>query len=236
MTNTAGLEEPDSGTDALRRDVSFLGAMVGEVLREQDGDELFGIVEGARVAARARRHGDRDSEETLNALLSGLEPLLAAEVARAFSAYFAVVNMAERVQRIRRRREYLRSGTPQPGSLDDVMRRLAASGVAHHEVRAVLREMLVEPVFTAHPTEAIRRTILAKEQRVAALLIDRLQHTDRTLPEDAALTGQLRDEITLMWQTAEHPGARRSVSDEIEHVLFYLSDVIYRIVPNLIDY
>jgi len=233
MTTTAILEEPDSGTEALRRDVSFLGAMLGEVLREQDGDELFEIVEGARVAARARRNGDKDSEETLNELLGGLEPLLAAEVARAFSAYFAVVNMAERVQRIRRRREYLRSGTPQPGSLDDVMRRLAASRVAPHEVRAVLQEMLVEPVFTAHPTEAIRRTILAKEQRVAALLIDRLLHTDRTPPEDAALTGQLRDEITLMWQTAEHPGVRRMVADEIEHVLFYLIDVIYRVVPAL---
>jgi phosphoenolpyruvate carboxylase len=93
--------------------------------------------------------------------------------------------------------------------------------------------MLVEPVFTAHPTEAIRRTILAKEQRVAALLIDRLLHTDRTPPEDAALTGQLRDEITLMWQTAEHPGVRRTVADEIEHVLFYLIDVIYRVVPAL---
>ncbi|MGB9359089.1 MAG: phosphoenolpyruvate carboxylase, partial [Acidimicrobiia bacterium] len=134
---------------------------------------------------------------------------------------------------MRRRREYLRSGTPHPGSLDDVMHRLAASGVEHHEVRAVLQEMLVEPVFTAHPTEAIRRTILAKEQRVAALLIDRLQHSERTPPEDAALTGQLRDEITLMWQTAEHPGVRRMVADEIEHVLFYLIDVIYRVVPAL---
>ena len=233
MTNTAHLEDADSATDALRRDVSYLGAMLGEVLREQDGEEFFEIVEGARVAARARRRGEVDSEETLNDVLTGLEPHLAAEVARAFSAYFAVVNMAERVQRIRRRREYLRSGTPQPGSLDDVMRRLAAAGLAYHEIRAVLREMLVEPVFTAHPTEAIRRTILAKDQRVAALLIDRLQHTDRTPPEDAALTGQLRDEITLMWQTAEHPGVRRTVADEIEHVLFYLTDVIYRVVPAL---
>ena len=229
MNNTAPIE----AADGLRRDVSFLGALLGEVLREQDGDEFFEIVEGARVAARSRREGDTDAEKTLDDLLTGLAPADASEVARAFSGYFALVNMAERVQRIRRRREYLRSGTPQPGSLDDVMRRLAASGATPSEVRAVLGKMLVEPVFTAHPTEAIRRTILAKEQRVAALLIDRLQHTDRTPTEDAALTGRLRDEITLMWQTAEHPGVRRTVADETEHVLFYLIDVIYRVVPAL---
>ncbi len=229
MNNTAPIE----AADGLRRDVSFLGALLGEVLREQDGDEFFEIVEGARVAARSRREGDTDAEKTLDDLLTGLAPADASEVARAFSGYFALVNMAERVQRIRRRREYLRSGTPQPGSLDDVMRRLAASGATPGEVRAVLGKMLVEPVFTAHPTEAIRRTILAKEQRVAALLIDRLQHTDRTPTEDAALTGRLRDEITLMWQTAEHPGVRRTVADETEHVLFYLIDVIYRVVPAL---
>ena len=229
MQNT----DPIEPADGLRRDVRFLGALLGEVLREQDGDELFEIVEGARVAARSRRHGDRDSEEALNDLLTGLEPQLAAEVARAFSAYFALVNMAERVQRIRRRREYLQSGTPQPGSLDDVVRRLAASGVTRRQILALLDEMLVEPVFTAHPTEAIRRTILAKEQRVARLLIDRLHHTDRTPQEEAALTGRLRDEITLMWQTSEHSGVKRTVADEVEHVLFYLTDVIYRVVPAL---
>ena len=219
--------------DGLRRDVSYLGALLGDALREQGGDELFEIVEGARVAARSRRKGDATAERSLDELLTGLEPRRAAEVARAFSAYFALVNMAERVHRIRRHREYLRSGTPQPGSLDDVMRRLAASGVAQHEVHALLQEMLVEPVFTAHPTEAIRRTILAKEQRIARLLIDRLQHTDPTPSENDNLSGQLRDEITLMWQTAEHPGVRRTVADEIEHVLFYLIDVIYRVVPAL---
>lgn len=233
MASTEKLQETDSSTDALRRDVSYLGAMLGEVLIEQGGRALFDVVEGARVAARSRRDGDADAEQTLDDLLTGLAPEDAAEVARSFSAYFALVNMAERVHRIRRRREYLRSGTPQPGSLDDVVARLAASGATLEEVRASLDAMLVVPVFTAHPTEAIRRTILAKEQRVARLLIDRLQHTDRTPSEDRALSGQLRDEITLMWQTTEHPGVRRTVADEIEHVLFYLIDVIYRVVPAL---
>jgi len=224
---------PTEAADGLRRDVRYLGALLGEVLREQGGDDLFEIVEGARIAARSRREGGDGADDTLDLLLTGLDPPRAAEVAQAFSAYFALVNMAERVQRIRRRREYLRSGTPQPGSLDDVVRRLAASGLPRERVLSVIAGMLVEPVYTAHPTEAIRRTILAKEQRVARLLIDRLQHVEPTPDEEAALTGQLRDEITLMWQTSEHSGVKRTVADEVEHVLFYLTDVVYRVVPAL---
>jgi phosphoenolpyruvate carboxylase len=223
----------DRQVEDLRRDVSFLGALLGEVLREQGGDEFFGTVEAARLAARARRDGDEDADRQLHDLLTGLEARRAAEIARAFSAYFSLVNMAERVHRIRRRRFYLSSGTPQPGSLEDVVLRLAADGLTIDRMRTLLHRTLVEPVFTAHPTEAIRRTILAKEQRVARILIDRLEHSGMSVPEEDILTRRLRDEITLMWQTAEHPGVRRSVSDEIEHVLFYLTDVIYRIVPNL---
>jgi len=140
----------DDGTGdggALRRDVSFLGALLGEVLREQGGDELFDTVEAARLAARARRDGDEESDHRLDDLLTGLEPRQASEVARAFSAYFALVNMAERVQRIRRSLEYIESGTPQPGSLEDVALRLAADGLsikrrgdpAHHPRQGTAR-------------------------------------------------------------------------------------------------
>ena len=232
MTVNKDLDTISDDSDALRRDVSFLGALLGEVLREQGGDALFDTVEAARIAARARRDGDEEADRLLHDLLTGLEPLRAAEVARAFSAYFALVNMAERVHRIRRGRSYLSSNAPQPGSLEDVVLRLAAGGLSIERMRELLGHMLVEPVFTAHPTEAIRRTILAKEQRVARTLIDRL---DMSGPEEEALTRRLRDEITLMWQTAEHPGVRRSVSDEVEHVLFYLTDVVYGIVPTLYD-
>ncbi|MFV2074126.1 MAG: phosphoenolpyruvate carboxylase, partial [Thermoanaerobaculales bacterium] len=235
MTTNTDLEDLSGDSDALRRDVSFLGGLLGEVLREQGGEALYETVEAARIAARARRDGDREADRRLHDLLTGLEPQQAAEVARAFSAYFALVNMAERVHRLRRRRSYLSSDTPQPGSLSDVVLRLAADGLSSERMRELLGRMLVEPVFTAHPTEAIRRTILAKEQRVARTLIDFLERTDRTPQETTSLEARLRDEITLMWQTAEHPGVGRSVSDEVEHVLFYLTDVVYRIVPALDD-
>ncbi len=235
MSNPSDGRSSLGGIEALRREVSFLGAMLGEVLQEQGGLEFFEVVEGARVAARSRRQGDQAADRTLGDLLRGLDPERAAEVAQAFSAYFALVNMAERVHRIRRRRDAQRTGSPQSGSLEDVLLRLAAENVSADTVRKVLDAMLVEPVFTAHPTEAIRRTILAKEQRVARVLIDLQEQTDRTPDETATLEGRLRDEITLMWQTAEHSGVKRTVADEVEHVLFYLVDVIYRVLPALYE-
>ncbi|MCG6962798.1 MAG: phosphoenolpyruvate carboxylase, partial [Acidobacteria bacterium] len=118
------MDEPERAVEfadkdePLRRDVGFLGQLLGEVLIEQGGRELFGREEAARLASRRRRAGDPEAAVELAGVLHGLSPVDAAEVVRAFSAYFAVVNMAERVHRIRRRRDYLRDpGTPQPGSL-----------------------------------------------------------------------------------------------------------------------
>ena len=221
-------------TDApLRSDVRFLGALLGEVLKEQGGNELFDVVETARRAARARRNGNLEAGRRLEAVLSGLDPHRAAEVTRAFSAYFALVNMAERVHRLRRRRDHLAAGEPQAGSLASVAQRLAEAGIHASRVHEILRDLGIEPVFTAHPTEAIRRSILAKEQRVARVLVERLERTSPTPEDEAKFIGRLRNEITLMWQTGEHAGAGRTVADEVEHVLFYLTDVIYRVTPAL---
>ncbi len=223
---------PEPEIEPLRADVRLLGALLGDVLREQGGAPLFERVEAARLAARARRRGEAGADASLDELLRGLEPDHAGEVARAFSAYFALVNMAERVHRIRRRREYLASESPQPGSLRAVAARLQAAGISLDRVREQLGRLRVEPVLTAHPTEAIRRTILAKEQRVARLLVDRIERS-LTAPEEKVLVSRLREEVTLMWQTAEHPGRRRTVADEVEHILFYLADVVYRVAPAL---
>ena len=141
----------------LRDDVRTLGALVGDVVREQCGDAFFQLVERARHAAI----GGADHE--LHALVKGLPPRDAETLVRAFSTYFEVVNLAERIHRIRRRRDYLRSASdPQEGSLEATVLRLAAGGVTPAQVAALLQRLRVEPVFTAHPTEATRRTLLEK--------------------------------------------------------------------------
>jgi len=204
---------------------------VGAVIREQGGDELFEKVEGARVAAIRRREGEPAAEGELETLVGALSPRDAGELVRGFSTYFAVVNLAERIHRIRRGRDHLRAGrAPQDGTLEDTIRRLAAGGLGPQEVRDLLQRLLFEPVFTAHPTEATRRTLLEKEQAIGRLLVRRLDPSLTPAEERAAL-GRIREHITVGWQTEATPAQRPTVLDELEHVLFFLTDVVYRVVP-----
>lgn len=220
-----------SKEEPLRRDVSALGALVGEMLREQGGEVLFEAVEGARQAAIRRREGEAAAEGELCHLLGTLSTAEAHEVARAFDAYFQVVNLAEKVHRIRRRRDYLRLGaSPQKHSLRDLVRRLREAGHSLEECAALFRRLRLEPVFTAHPTQAVRRSILEKRQDIARRLVERLDPS-MTPPEERAAMARIRAAVTSSWQTEQHPRVRPSVAEERENVLFYVTDVLYRIVP-----
>ena len=204
---------------------------MGAVIREQGGDELFEKVEGARVAAIRRREGEPEAERELQALVGALNPRDAGELVHGFATYFAVVNLAERINRIRRGRDHLRAGgAPQEGTLDDTVRRLAAAGLGPTAVRDLLQHLWFEPVFTAHPTEATRRTLLEKEQAISRLLVQRLDPS-RTPSEERAALGRIREQITIGWQTEAQPAQRPTVLDELEHVLFFLTDVVYLVVP-----
>lgn len=221
-------EEKDQ---ALRDDVRMLGAMLGELIREQSGDELFEFVENARLRAIRRREGNEKSNEALAELVGDLDPKWALQVIRSFSTYFQMVNTAEKVHRIRRRREYLRDVVHyQPGGLEDTFIKLKASGLDVDGLAELLDSLSIEPVFTAHPTEPTRRTMLRKEQNIVKHLIDLLNPTMTPQETDAALQN-IRLLATTGWQTDEHPSERMTVSDELEHVLFFVTDVLYRAIP-----
>ena len=216
---------------ALRRDVHRLGELVGDVVREQGGEALFDLVESARRASIAHREGDAKAPEKLRRLLASLDPETATEFIRAFSTYFQVVNMAEKVHRIRRRRAYLRdTATPQPRGFEDVLARLKTGGVGTGAILDALTGLSVEPVFAAHPMEVTRRTLLTHQQSVARHLI-RMLDPNLTPQEVQAQMAGIRMEITASWQTEEHPQEHGRVSDEAEHILFFLTDVLYRIIP-----
>jgi len=216
---------------ALREDVHRLGELVGDLVKEQGGEALFDIVEAARRAAIAHREGDHSALPELQTLLGALAPRAARDFIRAFSTYFQMVNMAEKVHRIRRRREYLRDATtPQPAGFEDTLIKLRDAGVTAEAVEALFSGLRIEPVFTAHPTEATRRTLLRKQQRIARYLMETLDPYMSPQEEQAAL-GRIRMEMTTGWQTEEHPGSRLTVGDEAEHVLFFLTDIIYRMIP-----
>ncbi len=216
---------------ALRDDVRTLGTMVGELIREQGGEELFDFVETARLRAIRRREHNEIPGEELSDLVRDLDPEFALSVIRSFSTYFQMVNTAEKVHRIRRRREYLRDvGQHQPGGLEDTLIRLKANGLDADGLVDLLNSIRVEPVFTAHPTEPTRRTILRKEQQIVRHLVELLNPTMTPQETEAALQN-IRLLMTTSWQTDEHPSEQMTVADELEHVLFFVTDVLYRAMP-----
>jgi phosphoenolpyruvate carboxylase len=216
---------------ALRDDVRTLGTLVGSLIREQGGENLFNFVETARVRAIRRREGNNLPGEKLIHLVEGQAPDFATEVIRGFSTYFQMVNTAEKVHRIRRRREHLKEpGEYQPGGFEDTLMRLKAAGLELRDLQKIMDVLHIEPVFTAHPTEPTRRTILRKEQHIVRRLVDMLNPT-MTVQEKGACLANIRLEVTTGWQTHEHPSERMTVADELEHVLFFLTDILYRVVP-----
>jgi len=223
------LEFADTDT-LLRDDVRRLGALVGEVLAEQGSPALLAEVEGIRRAAIARREQGLPVDP-LAAEMARV-PLPDAEaVVRAFSTYFGAINLAERVHRIRRRRDYERSSDqPQPGGFEAVLRGLQEDGVSFEELAATLPRLWVEPVFTAHPTEAVRRVMLEKERAIVERLVDDIDRT-RTPVERRADLARIRLSLTSGWQTSDTPAQKPTVADEVEHVGFYLANTLYRVVP-----
>lgn len=220
----------------LRHDVGLLGRMLGDVLKRRGGAKLYEQVEAARIGARRWRESESNSTKAIESSLRGLEPDFAREVVRAFSTYFELVNTAERVHRIRRRRAYLRADAwPQPGSLAAVIGELVRDGMQASDLDALLSRTVINPVFTAHPTEATRRTLLVKEQRMARAMVERIEPGRLLAREEEVELAKIRNEIDLGWQTEEHAHARPTVADEVEHVVFYLSEVVYRIVPAFFD-
>ncbi len=234
----------------LREDVHELGHLIGETLREQGGDELFELVEGDRLAALERRghgaaaghdatvssasapNGSNDSNGAdLQQRTADRSPATATDLTRAFSIWFQAVNTAEMVHRVRRRRQYLNdSTTAQPGGIADCIAQLRRDGLSLENIQELIASMSIEPVFTAHPTESTRRTILRKQQHIAHDLLERLS-PGLTSTEYETMRARVRLEITSIWQTEDHPREGLTVADEREHVLFYLIEILYRVVP-----
>jgi phosphoenolpyruvate carboxylase len=218
--------------EPLRDDVHALGAMVGQILREQGGEQLFELVELDRVAAIRARAGSAEARAELAACVRDRPPALARDLVRAFATWFQTVNLAEKVHRIRRRRDYLvkDSQRPQPGGVEDAIAALKASGLTAEEALELIGSLSIEPVFAPHSTEASRRTLLRAQQRIAHRLLELLD-SSLTPNETRSIWNSIRVELTTAWQTEELPRERLTVADEREQILFYLVEILYRVVP-----
>jgi phosphoenolpyruvate carboxylase len=200
----------------LRRDVRLLGAVLGKVIAEQEGDELLEAEERIRLRARdARGTGDVDA---VRDLVRTLSPGEQAKVLRAFGLYFQLANIAEQHHRLRRRRQYAAEDQQAPReSLADAFERL--SDVDDDELRARVSRLSLELVLTAHPTEATRRTYLLAHLRVAELLA--ALDAAASSSEEAQIESELGEQITILWQTDEVRHGRPRLTDEIRHGLWF---------------
>jgi len=217
----------------VTEDVRELGDLLGEIIASEASAGAFESVEAVRTAAIDYRRGDAESRERLRAALDDLPPGRAAVVARAFTTYFELVNLAEERERLRAVREGRQAGTLEDG-LAATVRRLDRAGADAAEVERVLDDIRVVPTFTAHPTEARRKTVKAKLREMSDAL-EALDERRLTDDERAAVERDLRAEVESLWGTAMLRDRRPDVTDEALNVQFYLENVLFEVVADVYE-
>jgi phosphoenolpyruvate carboxylase len=226
---TAGARDP------LAREVRLLGALLGQVIVEQEGLDLLELVERVRrrtIALRAEE--DPVERARLASELEGLDLARDEALIRAFGLYFQLVNLAEERHRVRTLRKRQRSA--RAGILDDsvaeAVRRLWRTGRRVDDVVALIDRLAISPVLTAHPTEARRRTLLVALRRCARL-VERLDDPRLTPDEDRDVRRRLREEISLLWRTADLRAVAPTPLDEVRTTMTHFDETLFTVVPRL---
>lgn len=219
----------------LRRAVRELGSSLGRVIARLEGEAAFATVERLRGLAKASRAGDAGAAGKLAAQVRRLGPAEAQTQAMAFTLYFELVNLAEenfRIMLLRRRRQDSDQTAARRESIEAAVRQLKAAGIKPAQMQALLDRMRIELVFTAHPTESKRRTLLTKLQRLAEILRQRSQPD---MAADPALLDPetVEREIVSLWLTDRSRVARPEVTDEARTGLWYHDTVLYATLPRL---
>jgi phosphoenolpyruvate carboxylase len=217
----------------LRQDVRLLGALLGDTLRTHEGSPLFELVERVRALSKSARGGADDDFHQLAALLADLPIDAAIPLARAFTHFLNLANVAEQHHRIRRRRAYLRDpgAPPQRGSCDEAFRRLIDGGLAPDALFEAIAGLRIELVLTAHPTEVSRRTLIHKYNRITALLAEH-DRPDLTVPERDEIAAALRREIESAWKTDEVRPERPTPLDEVRSGLIVFEQSLWHALPR----
>ncbi len=231
---------PENTPDKLSSEIRRLGRILGEVIVKLEGKAIFDLEERLRLLAKSSRTGDTNSERELEIAVQKLSVSEAACMAMAFTVYFELVNLAEethRVRLLRQRRRAQYASLPSPPmreSIGAALRELKARDVSPEVIQQILNKLSIELVFTAHPTEAKRRTMLNKLQRLAGRL-----HNPEAYIEDE-ITGianprALEREITSLWLTDRSRSARPEVTDEVRTGLWYFDTTLWQTLPLLQD-
>ena len=200
----------------LSATIHLFGELLGAAISELESPALFEAEEHIRTLAKARRSGDDAAAHQLADEVASLAPDAARAIAAAFTLYFDLVNLAEEDSRVQALRLREREQYPEPtgGSIAEAITLLKQRGVTANQLSALLHDLKIELVLTAHPTEAKRRTILSKLQRITETLRV-LQVTDPLPREREMILASLRTEVTALWLTDRARTARLAVTDEV---------------------
>ncbi len=218
---------------AVSDDIRLLGRMLGDVVRVQEGEPTFALIESVRTGAVGARREGQSPVPFLQTLLAGLPTRTALDVIRSFSWISLLANTAEDVHHERRGRFHRSTGTaPQPGSLAAALDRLAEAGITAEEIKTVASALTVSPVLTAHPTEVRRRTVIDTLQEVARLL-DLRGRLDMDPAERSDNDAHLHAAILTLWQTAFLRVSKLRVRDEIGEALRYYDASLAAVIPAL---
>jgi len=234
-TNLIAVSTSISSKDApLREDIRLLGRILGDTLREQEGEATYALIENIRRAAVGfRKTQDERDGEKLEQMLDTLSPEETLLVVRAYSYFSQLSNIAEDLHHNRRRRAHLKAGSkPQEGSLQRVLLNAGAQKVAQTAVQAFFDKALISPVLTAHPTEVQRKSILNCQLIISSLLADR-DRLDMTPEELEENEETLRRFVLILWSTRMLRTAKLSVQDEVKNGLSFYDYTFLREIPKL---
>ena len=229
----------------LVEDIRLLGRLLGDVIREQEGGEIFELIEKIRKLSVAfRRDADQDADKSLKKLLKGLPGDHAVSVIRGFTYFSHLANLAEDRHHIRRRAIHERVGDAHEGSIEVALQRLRWAGITPKIISQTLAHSFVSPVLTAHPTEVQRQSILSAERDIAQLLNERDEikaraavvnaAKDALTPKELAANEQrMRARVMQLWQTRLLRFSKLTVADEIENSLSYYESTFLREIPKI---
>ena len=229
----------------LSDDIRLLGKVLGDIVREQEGEAVYALVEQIRtLSVSFHRDANQADDKKLTKLLKGLSSDSAMKVLRAFTYFSHLANLAEDRHHIRRRAVYERMGSYQDGSIPVAMKKLHAAGVTSQMISKTLEESLISPVLTAHPTEVQRTSILEAERDIANLLStrDQIKESSRAnnpskdallIKELKANEEQIRARVLQLWHTRLLRFTKLTVADEIENALTYYETTFLREIPKI---
>jgi phosphoenolpyruvate carboxylase len=218
----------------LSTTIHLLGDTLGEIISAQESPAIFDLVERIRMNAKNRRGGDLKSESNLKSEIAALDPDEARAVAAAFALYFDLVNLAEEHYRVSVLREQERQDNVEGvhDSISEAVSILKQHGVTHEQMGELLDNLQIELVLTAHPTEAKRRTILSKIQRISDLLT-RLESPNVLPKEDRSFRRSLSAEVTSLWLTHRARTSRPTVTDEVRTGLYFVDEIFWDLLPQI---